>query len=228
MNKYAFNVFLEKQKLDEAPRERMTGASENPQGLTRSRMRRIELAKKQAPEIEAKIKRLKGQAAGDPAKMAALQKKIDVTRKQISNPANLKSPQGELRRQRLAKAEKLKARGGKGSVIDKAMAAISKRVRAVDTPQNRERLKRLGRAGLEYAKTGAFSGQFGREMKARGVGSGVQYKSALGALKGGASTQIIGTGAETGSKTRSSDPLAGLDPVEKRRARMAGAAGPVG
>ena len=235
MNTYAFNVFLEKTQVNEvlgkaaAVATRLAvkskagaklGAASRSGGLTRSMARKRDLARSQAPELEAKIKTLKGKAAGDPVKMAALRKSIDTTKRQITNPAKVAGPRGDLRRDRLAQAEKLRSRGGKGNLLDRAKSAIGK----LDTPQNRERLKAAGKAGVEYFRTGGISGRFNQDHADRGSGSGTNYQSQLGAMGGGASRQVR-QARERSAQRSQADDLRGLQPSEKQD--VTGSAGPV-
>lgn len=241
MNRHAFSVFLEKQQVDEVlgkaaavAARSMTkgkagaklGAAYSPGGLTRAMARKRELAKAQAPELKAKIQTLKGKAAGDPAKMAALRKSIDTTKKQITNPAKVSGPRGDLRRSRLAQAEKLRSQGGKGNLLDRAKSAIGK----LDTPQNRERLKAAGKAGVEYFRTGGISGRFNQDHAERGSGSGTNYQSQLGALSGGASRQVRQARERSAQQSPENggsplNDLRGLQPSEKQD--VTGSAGPV-
>ena len=71
--------------------------------------------------------------------------------------------------------------------------------------------RKLQQKAVDFAKTGAFSGQFNRQFQQRGAGPNVTYQSALGSLGGGASYQ---------AGKMQTDPLYGLSPAERRRALM--------
>jgi hypothetical protein len=71
--------------------------------------------------------------------------------------------------------------------------------------------RKLQQKASDFVKTGGFSGQFTRQAAQRGAGPQTTYQSALGSLGGGASYQ---------ASKMETDPLYGLDPVERRRALM--------
>ena len=193
MNRYAFNVFLEKQRNNQQVEEGILG--------------KAAVAARRAMKDSETVKTVRGVGA---VVRGAKQATGPGARKAFSTGYQRGIEQGQ---------------GVRGSVKRGLSGALEKGVRSVvKDPRTAKKVVGLGKkAGgrlADFVKSGGFSGKFNRDMEARGVGSGIQYKSALGALKGGASTQIIGT--EPGQ-----DPLAGLSPAEKRRARMTGAAGPV-
>ena len=70
---------------------------------------------------------------------------------------------------------------------------------------------KVASTATDFVKTGGFSGQFTRQAAQRGAGPQTTYQSALGSLGGGASYQ---------AGKMQTDPLYGLDPVERRRALM--------
>ena len=210
------------------------GASEG--GLTRALMKRRERAS--TPEFRQKYKDLsaKAKSAPDPkAAGAEFKGNIDKLKGVLSDPAKMKTPEGQLRRDRLALAQKLRDRGGKASTGMKLKAGLGKVGRAIDTPQNRELAKRAVKGVAAFAKRGGFSSGFNQLYK-DDIPTG--YRSAGGPITPG---RVIGVGTQAGdeaaidraraersgpagSGSPSRDPFAGLSPIERRKARTYGAA----
>jgi len=157
----------------------------------------------------------------------------------LSDPAMMKTPTGQLRRDRVALAQKLRDRGGSASLgmklksgagkqLGKEVSAV-KRMGAAAAPLAMKAVKGIG----AFAKKGGFSSGFNQLYK-DDITTG--YKQAGGQLGGGLNRLVgVGTQAgdeadiarkrgESGAGRSPRDPFAGLTPTERRNAMRYGAA----
>ena len=112
-----------------------------------------------------------------------------------ADPAMMKSPTGQLRRDRVALAQKLRDRGGSASLgmkLKSGVGKVGRGIQSLDNPKNRALAMKAVKGFAAFAKQGGFSSGFNQLYKDNIT---TAYPQAGGALGGGLN-RLVGVGTQ--------------------------------